>query len=155
MTYAELEQYDEALQNVQQSYAVYEEIGQRRGMAGSLAVMGSIYRKQGQRRKARRYLHESLLLSQEVGVIWVAISLLVEMAELEISYGSWQQAALLLGFAVQHPAIQAPALATAQKLLDELKAELPENVMAEVEVAAAQHTLDSLIAQLVAGGEAA
>jgi len=152
MAQAELAQYDEALQNVQQAHAVYQQIGQRRGQAASLAVMGSIYRKQGKRRQARRHYNEALLLSQEVGAAWVAVGLVVEVAELALSYEDWQEAALLLTFAVQHPAIQAPTREHAQKLLGDLQAELPGSWLPEMNTAVTHLTLDDLVAQLTANG---
>ncbi len=148
MAFAELEQYDEALQNVQQAHAVYERIGQRRGLAGSLAVMGSIYRKQGKRRQARQHYNEALLLSLAVGVTWVSVGLVVEVAELAISYEDWGHAVRLLTFAIQHPAIQAPTRERAQKLLDELKVELHENLLAEMATVVTNLTLDDLVAEL-------
>jgi hypothetical protein len=54
-------------------------------------------------------------------------------------------------FAVQQPEIEASMLENAQKLLDDLAAELPEGMMAEVATAVATHTLDSLIDDLVNG----
>jgi tetratricopeptide (TPR) repeat protein len=151
MAYAALEQYEEALAHIQQSYAIHEKNGHRRGMAGGLAVMGSIYRQQGKRLEARRRFRESLVVSQEVGVAWVTVGVIVEVAELEISYGELQKAALLLTFALQQPAIGAQTRAKAAELLDELAAELPQGVMAEVATAVQTYTLDSMVVYLVDG----
>ena len=149
MAFAGLEQYDEALTYIEAATAVHQKIGHRRGMVGGLSVMGTIYRKLGKRQKARRYLDDSLLLAQEVGVIWSAVATLVEIAELEMSYGHAQQAALLLTFAAEHEAPEATTREKAQTLLAELREELPVEVMAAAETAVADLTLDALIAQLL------
>ncbi|KAA3657039.1 MAG: hypothetical protein DWQ04_29315, partial [Chloroflexi bacterium] len=116
MAYAGLEQYDAALENIQEAYAAHERIGHKRGMAGGLAVMGSIYLKLGEWRKARRNYYDSLLIAQVVGVTWLSIGVLVDVAKLEMISGNLQQAALLLTFSVQHAAIGAFTLANAQEL---------------------------------------
>ena len=143
-----LEQYDEALTYIEAAMAVHHRIGHRRGLVGGLSVIGTIYRKMGQRQKARRYLYDSLLMAREVGVIWSAIATLVEMAELEMSYGHAEQSARLLAFAAGHEAPEATTREKAQTLLAELQAELPPELMAVVETAVAGLTLDEMIAQL-------
>ena len=148
MAFAGLEQYDEALTYIEAATAVHQKIGHRRGMVGGLSVMGTIYRKQGKRQKARRYLYDSLLLAQEVGVIWSAVATLVEVAELEMSYGRAEQAARLLAFAAGHEAPEATTREKAQNLLAELRAELPPELMAAAETAVADLTLDDIITQL-------
>lgn len=144
-----LGQYDEALENIQQAYTLLEKLGQKHGMAAGLGVMGMIYHKLGKRRAARRYLCDCLLLSQEIGAANIAISGVAELAEIEISGGNLAQAALLLAFILQHPATGGTTRQNARRLLDELQAELPPQVMAEAAAAAEALTLDSLIDQLV------
>jgi predicted ATPase/Tfp pilus assembly protein PilF len=151
MAFAGLEQYDEALTYIEAATAVHQKIGHRRGLVGGLSVMGTIYRKLGKRQKARRYLYDSLLLAQEVGVIWSAVATLVEVAELEMSYGHAEHAALLLTFATGHDAPEATTREKAQNLLAELQAELPPEMMAAAETAVANLTLDALIAKLTEG----
>ena len=150
MAYTKLEAYDEALASIQAANALHKKVGHKRGMAGGLAVIGSIYRKMGKRREARRHYYDSLQMAQEVGVIWVALGAVVEVGELEISYGNMAQALRLLTFAVHHPAIEADSLQIAQKLLDELAAELPKEMIIAAETAVQSLTLDALIAQLLA-----
>jgi DNA-binding SARP family transcriptional activator/predicted ATPase len=143
-----LEKHEEALEDIQKAYALLEKLGQQQGMAAGLGVMGMIYHKMGKRRAARHHLHEGLLLSQAIGSENLAISSLAEIAEMEISGGDLQQAAFLLSFIGQHPAAGGTTRQNTQKLLGELKVELPAELMAEVETAVATHTLDSIIAQL-------
>ncbi|MCB8924638.1 MAG: tetratricopeptide repeat protein [Ardenticatenaceae bacterium] len=148
MVYASMEQYDEALPYIQDGYAVHEKIGHRRGMVGGLSVLGTIYRKQGQRKKARRYYNDSLQLAREVGVDWSAVATVVDVAELEMSYGRMREAAQLLIFALQQTALEATTQKRAQELLEELKVELPAVVLQEAETAVANLTLDDIIIQL-------
>ena len=148
MVYASMEQYDEALAYIQDGYAVHEKIGHRRGMVGGLSVLGTIYRKQGQRKKARRYYNDSLQLAREVGVDWSAVATVVDVAELEMSYGRMREAAQLLTFALQQTALEATTQKRAQELLEELKAELPAAVLQEAKTAVANLTLDDIITQL-------
>jgi DNA-binding SARP family transcriptional activator/predicted ATPase/Tfp pilus assembly protein PilF len=150
MAYTKLEAYDEALASIQAANALHKKVGHKRGMAGGLAVMGSIYVKMGKRREARRHYYDSLQMAQEVGVTWVALGAVAEIGELEISYGNMAQALRLLTFAVHHPAIEADSLQKAQKLLDELAAELPKEMIIAAETAVQSLTLDALIAQLLA-----
>lgn len=150
MAYTRLAAYDEALASIQAANALHKKVGHKRGMAGGLAVMGSIYGKMGKRREARRHYYDSLQMAQEVGVTWVALGALVDIGELEMSYGNMAQALRLLAFATHHPAIEADSLQKAQKLLDELAAELPEEMIIADETAVQPLTLDALIAQLLA-----
>jgi tetratricopeptide (TPR) repeat protein len=150
-----LGKHEEALADIQKAYTLMEKLGQQQGMGAGLGVMGMIYHKLGKRRAARRHLHDSLLLFQKIGSENLAISSLAEIAEMEISGGNLAQAARLLLFIIQHPAASGTTKQNSAKLLEELRAELPAAVMLEAETAAANITLDSLIAQLVAGGEAA
>lgn len=151
MAYFNLEQYEQALENIQASNALHVKVGHRRGQAGGQAVMGNIYRKQGKRLQARRHYMASLRLAKDVGVAFVAVGVLVEMAELEMTYGKMALAALLLAFAVEQPAIEGAALENSQRLLEELSVELPAQLMAAAQTAAQAHTLDSLITDLLNG----
>ena len=148
MVYAELERYDDALATIQEAYTAHEKIGHRRGMVGGLSFMGTINFKLGKRREARRNYYDSLQMAQDVGVAWSAISTLVDVAELELSYGHAEQAAKLIIFAIQHQAIVAVTLEKAQSMLEDLKAELPMVQLEEVETAVSTLTLDDIIAQL-------
>ncbi len=144
-----LEQYDEALVQIQEAYALLEKLGQRHGMAGGLGVMGMIAHKLGKRVKARRYLHDCLLLAQDIGSDGIAISGLSEIAELEISGGNMKQAVFLFMFIARHPATGGTTRKNAQSMLAELTAEFPPEMIAEAETAVRAHTLDTLIALLV------
>jgi DNA-binding SARP family transcriptional activator/predicted ATPase len=149
MAHYSLEEYDAALETITAAITAHEKIGHQRGAAAGLAVKATICMKLGRRREARRCYYDSLRLSQWVGATWLAAVTLVDVAELEMSYGALDRAATLLAFVVRHPATVASSLANAQKLLDELRAELSPKLMAEAETAAQSHTLDSLIAWLV------
>jgi DNA-binding SARP family transcriptional activator/predicted ATPase len=148
MAHYSLEEYDAALETITAAIVAHEKIGHQRGAAAGLAVKATICMKLGRRREARRCYYDSLRLSQRVGATWLAVITLVDVAELEMSYGALDRAATLLAFVVRHPATTAISLANAQKLLDELRAELSPKLMAEAETAVANHTLDSLIVQL-------
>lgn len=150
MAYWGLEQYDKAMQTVTAAISAHEKIGHRRGMAGGFAVKATILLAQGKRRAARRNYNRAIRLSQEIGATWLAVVALVDVAELEMSYGRLQWAATLLFFVAAHPAALAATLENAHRLLQELRAELPPETMAEAETAAAALTLDDLIAQLLA-----
>lgn len=149
MAHYGLEQYDEALTMITAAIAAHEKIGHKRGTAGGLAVKATICMALGRRREARRNYLASLRLSQAVGATWLAVIALVDVAELEMSYGAFDRAATLLFFVVNHTAAVASSVANAQKLLEELRAELPPKLMAEAETAAQNTTLDDLIGWLV------
>jgi tetratricopeptide (TPR) repeat protein len=144
-----LEQYDEALAQIQTAYDLLEKLGQRRGMAGGLGVMGMIAHKLGDRSAARRYLHDGMVMAQETGSEGLTISNLAELAELELSGGNLNEALFLFLFIAQHPATNGTTRENAERMLADLTAELPPEMIAEAETAVQSHTLDSLIAQLV------
>jgi tetratricopeptide (TPR) repeat protein len=143
-----LGRYDEALEHIQQAYTLLEKLGQRHGMAAGLGVMGMIYHKLGKPAAARRYLRDCVLLSHKIGSADTAIYGLAEVAEVEISAGNLQQTVFLLTFIIHHSATGGTARADAQKLLDELAAELPSKMVVDAQTAAAKHTLESMIAHL-------
>lgn len=151
MAYTTLEQYEQALAYTERAHALHKKIGHQRGLVGGLASFGNIYHKMGKRRQARRYFYDGLRLSQEVGVTWAAISILVDVAGLEISYGAFNKALLLLTFAVLHPAVEAETKQTGEKLLDELRTELSDERMREVETAVQSYTLEAIIDDLING----
>ncbi|WP_420628555.1 AfsR/SARP family transcriptional regulator [Candidatus Leptofilum sp.] len=148
MIYADLERYEEALATIQEAYAAHEKIGHRRGMVGGLSFMGTIQFKLGKRREAGRNYYESLKMAQEVGVAWSAVATLVDVAELEMSYGRFEKAAELVAFAIQQETAEAVTLEKGQGLLEELKAELPYAWLEGMETAVADLTLDDIIAKL-------
>lgn len=143
-----LGRYDEALESIQHAYTMLEKLGQRHGMAAGLGVKGMIYHKMGKPSAARRYLRDCVLLSHEIGSAGTAMHGLAEVAEVEISAGNLEQAVFLLTFITQHPATGGTTRANAEKLLAELTAELPPEMIADAQAAAANHTLDSIIVHL-------
>lgn len=146
-----LEQFEEALQNMDRASALFAKLGQKDGLAAGLGVQGMIYHKMGKRAAARRSLHECVLLSHELGMAGIAISGLTELAELEISGGNFEQAARLLYFIRNHPATSGTTRQNVENLLQELTAELPPELMRKAETAVQTHTLESLIGELVGG----
>ncbi|MCA9920332.1 MAG: tetratricopeptide repeat protein, partial [Anaerolineales bacterium] len=148
-----LERHEEALADIQKAYDLLEKLGQQQGMAGGLGVMGMIYHKLGKRRAARRHLNQSLQISQATSSANLAISSIAEIAAMGMSGGNFQQAAYLLFFILGHPATSGTTRQNTEKLLEELRAELPPAVMNEAETAASQRTLDELIAELIGENE--
>ena len=146
--YLALEQYDEAIAYVEEAYLVHEKIGHRRGMVGGLSFLGKAFFNKGKRQKARRYYYDSLRLAQDVGVAWASIETLVDLSELEMSYGRFEQAGQLLSFCINHPAIEFKSSETAQRLLDELIEEHPAIDAEALKTAVATLTLDEIIQQL-------
>jgi hypothetical protein len=122
-------------------------------MIGGLGVMGMIYHKLGKRRAARRHLNDSLRLAQSTGSANLAISSIAEIAAMGMSGGNFQQAAYLLFFILGHPATGGTTRQNTERLLEELRAELPPEVMKAAETAASQRTLDELIAELTGENE--
>lgn len=143
-----LERYEEALAAIERAYAIHEKLGQRQSMAAGAGVKGMIYHRMGRWSAARRQLHSCLRLSQALGMVGNAVSGLAELAELAMSTGDVRQAALLLVFIQQHPATSGTTKTNTQRLLEELRAELSDGVMNEVETAVQSHTLDSIITEL-------
>jgi DNA-binding SARP family transcriptional activator/predicted ATPase len=148
MIYAELEEYEQAFAHVQEAYLAHETIGHRRGMVGGLAFLGTISFKTGKRGQARRYFYDSIQLAQAVGVTWSIISTLVDVAELEMSYGRWEPAGLFLSFCIAHPAIEYTTLERAQRLLDELLEEHPGIDQASLQTNVANLNLDDIVSRL-------
>lgn len=144
-----LQRYEEALETIRRAYAIHEKLGQQQSMAAGSGVMGMIYHKLGRRAAARDHLYDCLRQAQALGMSGIAVSGLAELAELELSGGNLQQAALLLAFISQHPATSGTTQANTQKLLDDLAAELSPALIAKAQTAAQAHTLDSLIKQLI------
>ncbi|MCB8924637.1 MAG: tetratricopeptide repeat protein [Ardenticatenaceae bacterium] len=143
-----LERHEEALADIQKAYALLEKLGQQQGMAGGLGVMGMIYHKMGKRRAARRHLNGSLRLAHATSSANLAISSIAELASLAMSGGDLPHAAYLLFFILGHPATSGTTRQNTEKLLDELRAELPPEVMMEMETAVTKLTLDDIVAQL-------
>jgi tetratricopeptide (TPR) repeat protein len=148
-----LNRYEEALATIERAYAIHEKLGQRQSLAAGAGVKGMIYHRLGKWSAARRQLHSCLQQAQALGMVGTAVSGLAEMAELEMSLGHLEQAALLLTFIQQHPATRGTTKTNTQRLLEELTAELPDAVMKRVKTAVSTHTLDTLIAQLLRGHE--
>ncbi|MEZ4593703.1 MAG: tetratricopeptide repeat protein [Chloroflexota bacterium] len=148
-----LERHEEALADIQKAYALLEKLGQQQGMIGGLGVMGMIYHKLGKRRAARRHLNDSLRLAQSTSSANLAISSIAEIAAMAMSGSDFQQAAYLLFFILGHPASGGITRQNTEKLLEELRAELPPEVMKAAETAASQRTLDDIIAELIGENE--
>ncbi len=62
-----LGQYSKAIEYYEQSLAIFQDIGDRQGEAGSLNDLGEVYRNRGQYPKAIEYYEQSLAIFQDIG----------------------------------------------------------------------------------------
>jgi len=74
-SYADLSEYDKALEYHLRSLKIREDLGNKRGMAGSFNNIGMIYRSKGDNNKALEYYFKALKINEEIdNKAWIAIN---------------------------------------------------------------------------------
>ena len=141
--------YEQAYQHSQESLTLSHDIGDRWSAANNLGNLGKIACAIDDFATAGAHFRDALTISQAIGSTPLTLEILPGVAALYHKQGLPQQAALLLTFALQHPACYSEVEAQALPLLDVLRAELSEAQLADIQRAAEQHTLETLLAQLI------
>jgi predicted ATPase len=123
-----------AIQCYKEALAIGREIDYRFGVAVFLFNLGYVYAEQGEERRARKHLGESLKESYALGMVDFRLSVLTGLALLHAKAGRYQLAAQVLGV-LGYPNLTGEPLQTAESVL----AILRQNLTAEQLAVALEH----------------
>jgi predicted ATPase/transcriptional regulator with XRE-family HTH domain len=138
----------EAHQLHQESLALSRAIGNKRAIAISLNQLGLVRHALGDDRASRHAFDEALTTALEIEMIPLALEVLVGLAALLAQEETPEQAIELLALTLRHPAAGRRTRERADRLLSELTAGLPPEVVAAAQARGQAGTLDDL-AQLL------
>jgi len=146
-------QYEEAGRYYEESLAVSREIDFRRGVAINLLNLGHIHAGLGETEVAWEYFREGLTESLAIGVIPNTLHVLVGVARLQAQAGQHEQAAELLGLALNHPASDADVEGEAEPVLATLREALPADQLEAALERGKSLDLERVVAEVLAGSE--
>jgi tetratricopeptide (TPR) repeat protein len=133
-------EYDLARAHHQRALALYREMavywmeaasGQHYGWAYSLDRLGDIAMAQGSVEQARESYRQALEVARDHPHVPLHLDVLVSQATLRAGEGRGEGAVELAALALHHPASHVEVTRRAQRLLDQLEAELPPDVFAQ------------------------
>ncbi len=144
-----------AQQNIAEAQNFYEnalaigrEAGIKRGIVLALTYLGGIAYTLGAYQEARQKYDEALVLAHTAHIPRLALGVLVGIATLKHQTGDTTQAAELLLFSLQHPAIDHETQEEARQALAQITPHLAPATLAALQAQAPTRHLDDLIRSL-------
>jgi predicted ATPase/transcriptional regulator with XRE-family HTH domain len=122
------ERHIEALEHIRESIDIFAEQGELLSQARALNQFGETVLALGNYAEARRSLHAGLKLAMEKQCLPVALASLFGIASLLAQEGKTLDAVEVLARICDHPATEKETKERSNKLLTELKSQLPEQV---------------------------
>jgi predicted ATPase/transcriptional regulator with XRE-family HTH domain len=145
----------EAHQLHQESLSLSRATGNKRAIAISLNQLGMVHHALGDYRAARQAFDEALTTALEIGMVPLALEVLVGLAALVAQAGAAERAIELLALGLQHPAGTQRTRDRTGRLLAELAAQLPPEIVAAAQERGRQRDLCATRQELLAELEAA
>jgi class 3 adenylate cyclase/tetratricopeptide (TPR) repeat protein len=122
--------YTEARAFYDQALEIYQSLGDQRGMAMALSNIGFTLLARNELASAELSFDKALRISMRIGVIPLTLEVLIGIASLYVRYGKFQQAAEIIGSAINHSASHVEVHFQSQRVLEELQPRLkPEQLM--------------------------
>ncbi len=112
----------------------------------ALTGLGKVTCAQGDTCRAQDYLHQALHLLQKTGAIPDLLDVLVSLSQLWLQLDHSEDAARLLGFARQHPALLPLSQQSADQIQTALQARLLAERLSTIQQSVATMTVDEAIA---------
>jgi hypothetical protein len=147
------EAYEEARACYEQTRVIFEEIGERLGVAVALSNLGDVSISLEQDGAAWAYLRQSLQENLAMQDTPHALGDLVYIAQLRSRAGQPQRGGELLGLALRHPASNSEVERNAHLVLEALRAELEPEAMEAALARGAEMDLEQVVEQILAEGQ--
>lgn len=141
--------YPAALARSLESLAICREVNDRWMIANNLGNMGKIAVQMGDYAAARRYFVEALATSDAIGAVPLTLEILPGVASLYRQLGMPEQAAALLGLALNHPASYSEVQAQVEPLLTALQAALSPDILDAALVRGRSLDLSLVVSEIV------
>jgi tetratricopeptide (TPR) repeat protein len=140
---------DAALSAYETALALCREASYRWGVAVNLSRLGMAVAESGAYEQAAQYMLEGLKTAMESRAIVVALSTLTAMAGLLAKAGSKRAALEYAALVTHHPSTDGQTGDTADKLIQQLRAELPADEAAEAVQRGRQSELKEVVARIL------
>ena len=141
--------YEQAQEYLQNSLSLSKDVSWSLGTAQVYQALGVVATAQARTNDATFYFHQALATNLVSEAPPVILATLVGLAELLAYQGYLERAIELLGLALIHSATHADTRHLAQNLLDELEAELPEDLFEAAFKQGQNHDLEVVVAILL------
>ncbi|MCK6629529.1 MAG: hypothetical protein L6R45_30680 [Anaerolineae bacterium] len=141
--------YEEAKLSLQESFKIFEETGERRFAALSLAYLGYVTYASGDYQAARPQLYSALKLAYEAQAKAISLAALTGIAALLTQEDRPERALELLILVLCHPASEQATKDRAERLRRELKAQLPPAIARAAEQRGCAEKLEKVVAALL------
>ena len=154
-----LGEYEEAKECYQDALVHYKDVSRDEGIAYSLDCLGNVALAMGDYPEAKRYYQQALKIPIDIRTVRASLDVLVGLATLlahterGVREGNAallvERASELVALVLHHPASVKETRERAQRLLDELQAELPPAVFAAAEERGQARDLQATVAELL------
>jgi tetratricopeptide (TPR) repeat protein len=141
--------HDKASKHYQNDLEISREKGWRRKTANALNGLGRVSLEKGNDLEARTHFHEALEISLEIGALPLVLETLVGVAELFVRDDQLEHAVEILYLCVHHSATHAAVRMRAEKLLNDLKAKLPQDEFVSAQQRGIASDLESVVTALL------
>jgi|HigsolmetaAR202D_1030399.scaffolds.fasta_scaffold00071_9 Adenylate and Guanylate cyclase catalytic domain./Tetratricopeptide repeat. len=118
--------YTEARAFYDQALEIYQSLGDQRGMAMALSNIGFTHLARNELASAESSFDKALRISMQIGVIPLTLEILIGIASLYVRYGKYEQAAEIIGSAINHSASHVEVHFQSQLVLEELRPHLTQ-----------------------------
>ncbi len=144
----EVGSYLEAQRFTEEGLAIQRQIGYQWGVGNSLETLGNIAHALGKWQQSRVYFLEALQIAIDIKALPLILDVLVGLARLLAQDGKPEQAVVVLGCVLYHPAIGKEGNKKGERLWQELTAVLTPQTIETAVAAGKQKSLDEIISVL-------
>jgi predicted ATPase/class 3 adenylate cyclase len=137
-----------ASQCYQASLLIAKEIDHRSGATSTLINLGQLHILLDEQQVAWNYLREALIESVSIGAVPLTLDAIVGVAQLQIEIGQHLPAAELLGFVLNHPALELDSRQVAKLSLDRLRKVIHDDQLEAAMGRGNMLELDGVVAEL-------
>jgi DNA-binding NarL/FixJ family response regulator len=128
-----------------ESLSIYEEIGDRGGLAASLGGLGRSALAQGDLALAGARLHRALEIASGVRFVSLVLSLLASTGDLLLRAGGTHRGIQLLAHVLNHPGSEEDVREQAQRLLDQQRREMDQDLFASASDQGRNQRLEAVV----------
>jgi tetratricopeptide (TPR) repeat protein len=142
-------EYKEAKKLYEKSLAIYREIGHQWGIGNTLNSLGYVTCAQAEYQESEKLFYEALKTAIGIQLIPLELDVLVGMATLFTKKTKKEQALELLSLVLKHPASDKETKDDAERLLGELKAEIPAQRFAKIQKLGRSRKLEEVVDEIL------
>jgi CO dehydrogenase nickel-insertion accessory protein CooC1 len=134
---------------LQESIALFKEIGEQGSLAQTLTHMGSAVLKAGDKVAARKCFLDALSIAREMQTLPVLLDALMGEAEIQALDGATESAVEILMAVIQNPSSSLATKTRAEELRSDLISRIPAQRVKAIKAKIHQKTIESLVEDII------